>query len=103
MTDQPKWHHTDSDWAVVLESDFKTFMDACYLESLDDEDFENVALDWENDVDGFLENFMPPASTVTATGYYFCGCRNCETREYISFLIPRIIQGYLDGKLKLEE
>ena len=103
MIDQPKWHLTDSDWAAVLESDFKTFMDACYLESLDDEDTDNAAPKWEDDVDGTLADFMPPPSSVTATGYYFCGCQDCETREYIAFLIPRVIKGYLDGKLKIEE
>lgn len=103
MTKHPKWQTADSDWSAILESEFKVYMDACYLESLiDDEGLDVDFPEWEDDAVDSL-TLVVPSSPVTATGYFFCGCRDCEVREYVAFLIPRIIKGYLDGKLKLEE
>ncbi|NBT46499.1 MAG: hypothetical protein EBT07_01595 [Actinobacteria bacterium] len=33
----------------------------------------------------------------------FCGCSTCFWREALFFLVPRVIKGYQEGKLTLEE
>jgi hypothetical protein len=39
----------------------------------------------------------------TISGELFCGCSPCFWRETLFFLIPKIIRGYEEGKLELEE
>jgi len=86
MNEQPKWYHTDSYWADLLQYDFEEYTASLY-NSIEDE---------------LLEDGTEP-EPITISGEPFCGCNDCSTREILCFLIPRIIQGYKDGKLKFEE
>lgn len=81
----PSWYHTDHDWAKLLQYDFEHYMGACHAQ---------IEAEW-------FEEEIPEFETVS--GEPFCGCQDCETREILMFLVPRIIQGYKDGKLKLED
>ena len=68
----------DRDWAQDLERGFEEYICKC-VDSLDsDEEFE------------------------TESGIFYCGCDTCYNRETISYLTPRIIQGYLDGKVTID-
>lgn len=81
----PSWYHTDEEWAKLLQYDFEHYLGACH---------DQVEAEW-------FEEEVPEFETVS--GEPFCGCQDCETREILMFLVPRIIQGYKDGKLKLED
>ena len=67
----------DTDWARDLERDYTDYINACF-ESIDEE-----------------EEF------ATLTGEPFCGCEVCCSREQLSFLTPRIIRAYKEGKVVL--
>jgi hypothetical protein len=41
--------------------------------------------------------------TETLSEEPFCGCANCFWRETLFFLVPKIIKGYEEGKIELEE
>jgi len=75
----------DVDWAKQLESDYEEYQASLY---------EHV--DW-------VEGEPEPQDTIS--GEPFCGCETCWTREQFSFLVPKIIEGYLLGKIgiKVEE
>jgi hypothetical protein len=83
--DLPRYSHTDEEWAQRLQTDFEEYMAGCY---------DQVDNDWLSDVS---ENFE------TVSGVEYCGCQDCETREILMFLVPRIIEGYKDGKIVLED
>jgi hypothetical protein len=70
----------DVDWTKKLEEDYEHYMEQCF-DSVDDgpEDFK------------------------TLSGDIFCGCQTCITREQLFFLVPKIIQGYKEGRLTIEE
>ena len=67
---------------------------------------------WFQEVQDGLEEYMgklyksvdaekgtPEASPFTESGLPFCSCNVCEGREIVSFIAPRVIKGYLDGKI----
>lgn len=45
------------------------------------------------------EEGTPAAEVETESGLVFCGCNVCESREILSYIVPRAIKGYLDGKV----
>lgn len=69
----------DLDWARELEEAYDEYQWAC-----------------ESVIDG-----EEPDDFTTITGEPFCGCNTCYSREQISFLAPRIIKAYLEGKITL--
>lgn len=39
----------------------------------------------------------------TLSGEIFCGCSACFWREALFFLVPRLIEGYEEGKIEIEK
>jgi hypothetical protein len=72
----------DEAWAQDLEKGVEDYTDML---------FEAV---WDG-----TEEVVPE----TLSGEPFCGCSSCFWRETLFFLVPKIIKGYEDGKLELEE
>jgi hypothetical protein len=76
--------------------------------------FDYVDEEWAHELEVSLEEYMEQLSALlydedevakdfeTVSGEGYCGCSICEIREILSFVIPRAIQGYLDGKVVLE-
>ena len=73
---------TDEAWAHDLEKGVEDYTDML---------FEAV---WDG-----TEDVVPE----TLSGEPFCGCSSCFWRETLFFLVPKIIKGYEEGKLELEE
>lgn len=38
----------------------------------------------------------------TESGYAYCGCQDCEHREIFAHLMPRFLDLYMDGHIKME-
>lgn len=72
----------DQDWAHELEKGVEDYTDML---------FEAV---WDGTEDQITE---------TLSGEPFCGCSSCFWRETLFFLVPKLIRGYEDGKIELEE
>jgi hypothetical protein len=70
----------DPEWFQDLQDDLEEYMGSLY---------ESVN----------AEKGIPEASPPTASGLPFCSCNVCEGREIVSFIAPRVVKGYLDGKL----
>jgi hypothetical protein len=59
----------------------------------------------ENYTDMLFEAFEDSTSEVlseTLSKQPFCGCSACFWREALFYLVPRIIKGYEEGKVELE-
>ena len=41
--------------------------------------------------------------TETLSGEPFCGCNRCFWRETLFFIVPKLLKGYEEGKIELEE
>lgn len=41
--------------------------------------------------------------TETLSGEPFCGCSQCFWRETLFFIVPKLLKGYEEGKITLEE
>ena len=72
----------DQAWAHELEKGVEDYTDML---------FEAV---WDGTEDEIGE---------TLSGEPFCGCSSCFWREAMFFLVPKIIKGYEEGKIELEE
>lgn len=72
----------DQAWAHDLEKGVEDYTDML---------FEAV---WEGGEDEIPE---------TASGEPFCGCSACFWREALFYLVPRLLEGYNDGKVELIE
>jgi hypothetical protein len=74
-----EFEHLDEKWAEQLQQDLEQYMSelAAYLYDEDEvpEDFE------------------------TLSGQAYCGCSTCEVREILALVVPRSIQGLLEGKV----
>jgi hypothetical protein len=70
----------DEDFGRELERGYESYMDALY--SGLDEDGDGLPV-------------------LTVTGSPFCSCGVCITREQLAWATPRIIQGYIDGRVRL--
>ena len=72
----------DQDWAQTLEKGVEDYtdmlMDALY-EGTEDEISETIS------------------------GELFCGCSQCFWRETLFYLVPRLLEGYEEGKVELLE
>jgi hypothetical protein len=72
----------DQDWSHDLEKGVEDYTDML---------FEAV---WEGSEDEVPE---------TLSGEPFCGCSTCFWREALFFLVPRLLRGYEEGKIELED
>ena len=72
----------DEAWAHDLEKGVEDYTDML---------FEAV---WEG-----TEDVIPE----TLSGELFCGCSSCFWRETLFFLVPKLIVGYEEGKIELED
>jgi hypothetical protein len=74
-----EFEHLDEKWAEQLQQDLEQYMSelTAYLYDEDEvpEDFE------------------------TLSGQAYCGCSTCEVREILALVVPRSIQGLLEGKV----
>ena len=75
-----KFEIRDPEWAQDLQNGLEEYMGKLY-ESVD------------------AEEGTPEADPFTESGIPFCACNVCESREILSFVAPRVIKGYLDGKI----
>ena len=71
----------DQAWAHELEKGVEDYTDMLF-EAFDDFSEEMIA--------------------ETLSKEPFCGCSSCFWREALFYLVPRIIKGYEEGKVKLE-
>ena len=78
---EPEFVLNDQDWAHELEHGVEDYTDML---------FEAV---WEGSDDTVIE---------TISGQPFCGCSSCFWRETFFYLIPKLIRGYEEGKIELE-
>ena len=59
---------------------------------------------YEEYMDGLFDTLYdtPEQDAETETGIAFCGCETCRIRETFAFLMPRFIDMYLDGSIRLQ-
>jgi len=81
-----KFEIRDGDWATDLQNGLEEYMSGLY-ESVD---AEEGTPEYEKGLE-------------TESGIPFCACNVCEGREILSFVAPRVIRGYLDGKIGFVE
>lgn len=86
MTEAMKFEIRDPQWAQELQKELEQYMDELY-ESVD---AEEGTPEYEKGI-------------ATESGIPFCACNVCEGREILSFVSPRIINGYLKGKIGFTE
>ena len=86
MTNAMKFEIRDPEWATELQKSLEEYMDGLY-ESVDAEE-------------GTPEH---QKGIETESGVPFCACNVCEGREILSFVAPRVIHGYLQGKIGFAE
>jgi hypothetical protein len=72
----------DEAWAQVLEKGVEDYTDMLFEAT------------WEGNEEEVTE---------TLSGEPFCGCPTCFWREALFFLVPRLIEGYEEGKIELED
>jgi len=80
MREFMKFEIRDPEWAQDLQNGLEEYMGKLY-ESVD------------------AEEGTPEADPFTESGIPFCACNVCESREILSFIAPRVIKGYIDGKI----
>lgn len=73
--------------------------------------FEVVDVNWAKDVelgvtkytdDLFEAVWEGDESSETLSGEPFCGCSTCFWREALFYLVPRLIDGYKNGKILVD-
>lgn len=79
-----KFYIEDVEWAQGLERGLGEYMDTLWEAFYEEQDTDECR-------------------DVTESGVYFCGNDCCVTRETLFYVTPRIIQAYIDGKVKLTE
>ena len=72
----------DQEWAEELESGLEAYTDML---------FEAIYEGTEEEI------------TETLSGEPFCGCNRCFWRETLFFVVPKLLKGYEEGKIELEE
>jgi len=72
----------DQAWAHDLEKGVEAYTDMLFEAVWDANDVEIVE---------------------TLSGEPFCGCSPCFWREALFYIVPKIIEGYEEGKIELED
>jgi hypothetical protein len=80
MSEQP-FIINDQDWAHELEKGVEEYTDMLFEAT------------WASSDDEITE---------TMSGEPFCGCSQCFWREALFFIVPKLIRGYEEGKIELE-
>lgn len=77
--------------------------------------FEVIDQEWAEELERGVETYtdmlfealypMGDDSEVTETisGEPFCGCNRCFWRETLFYIVPKLLRGYEEGKIQLEE
>ncbi len=72
---------TDQAWAHELEKGVEEYTDSLFDASMEEEE----------------------VLSETLSNELFCGCSSCFWRETLFYLVPRIIEGYEQGKIEIEK
>jgi len=72
----------NKEWATQLQQGLEEYMGRLY-DSVD------------------AEEGSPEADVDTESGEPFCACNVCESREILSYTVPRAIHGYLTGAVTM--
>lgn len=72
----------DPEWAEELERGIEAYTDMLF-----DAIFEGT----EDEI------------TETLSGEPFCGCSRCFWRETLFYVVPKLLRGYEEGKIELED
>jgi hypothetical protein len=72
---------TDQAWAHDLEKGVEEYTDMLFEASMAEEE----------------------VLSETLSNELFCGCSSCFWRETLFYLVPRIIEGYEQGKIEIEK
>lgn len=75
------FHVTDQAWAHDLEKGVEEYTDMLFDASMAEEE----------------------VLSETLSNELFCGCSSCFWRETLFYLVPRIIEGYEQGKIEIEK
>lgn len=76
------FNHLDTEWAKKLEMDLEEYMAQLSALAFDEDEV--------------------PEDFETLSGQPYCACSTCEIREILFLVVPRAIQGYLDGKVSID-
>jgi hypothetical protein len=76
------FNHLDTEWAKNLEVGLEEYMGQLSALAFDEDEV--------------------PEDFETISGEPYCACSTCEIREILFFVVPRAIQGYLDGKVSID-
>lgn len=71
----------DEDWGSELERAVANLDEQMWMSLNGDEDGEDF--EWE-----------------TPSGYPFCGCDTCRTRELLCVVVPVVLDGYTAGRIR---
>jgi hypothetical protein len=72
----------DQEWAEELERGIEAYTDML---------FEAIYEGTEDEI------------TETISGEPFCGCSRCFWRETLFYVVPKLLRGYEEGKIELED
>jgi hypothetical protein len=72
----------DQEWAEELERGIEAYTDML---------FEAIYEGTEDEI------------TETLSGEPFCGCSRCFWRETLFYVVPKLLRGYEEGKIELED
>jgi hypothetical protein len=72
----------DQEWAEELERGVESYTDML---------FEAIYEGTEEEI------------SETVSGEPFCGCNRCFWRETLFYIVPKLLKGYEEGKIELEE
>jgi len=72
----------DQEWAHELEKGVEEYTDMLFEAMWESSDYE---------------------ITETKSGEPFCGCSQCFWREALFFIVPKLLRGYEEGKIELED
>lgn len=90
MIEVAEWVDVDSDWQIdvdlvtELEASLRRLIDVLEVLKNDGKPHDRRSRD---DLDRL-------------SGYPYCGCTLCVTRETLVFVLPVIAQGYADGRIQ---
>ncbi len=76
--------------------------------------FEIVDQQWAEDLERGVEAYTDmlfeaiyegteEEISETVSGEPFCGCNRCFWRETLFYIVPKLLKGYEEGKIELEE
>ena len=76
--------------------------------------FEVVDQEWAEELERGVEDYTDMLYEAiyegteeeigeTLSGEPFCGCNRCFWRETLFFIVPKLLKGYEEGKIELEE